>query len=150
MFNEFINVKGQVNMVLTGPNGEIKEKRAFPNLVVTVGKNWIAGRMKDVGIPVQMTHMGIGAGTVDPNVVDTALGSALGARVALSTAGGVVSSNTVTYDCTFAPGAGTGAVTEAGIFNAISAGTMLCRTEFPVVNKAAEDTLSVQWIVTIS
>ena len=37
-----------------------------------------------------------------------------------------------------------------GIFNDDETGTMLCRTVFAVVNKAANDTLSVTWTVTIS
>ena len=46
--------------------------------------------------------------------------------------------------------AGTGAVTEAGIFNAGSGGTMLCRTTFPAVNKASGDSIAITWVVTVS
>ena len=42
------------------------------------------------------------------------------------------------------------AVTEAGVFNASSSGTMLCRTVFPVVNKGADDTMSVTWTITLT
>jgi hypothetical protein len=56
----------------------------------------------------------------------------------------------VSYAATFPAGTGTGAVVEAGIFNASSAGTMLCRTTFDVVNKGADDAMSVTWTVTIS
>jgi hypothetical protein len=74
------------------------------------------------------------------------------ARVALATAGGTVSNNVVTYNATFNPGTGTGAITEAGIFNSGTANTvtMLCRTVFAVVNKGADDTMSITWTVTIS
>lgn len=69
--------------------------------------------------------------------------------------------NTITYACTFAPGTGTGAIVEAGIFNDSSpshtetvsglvGGVMLCRTTFAVVNKGADDTMSITWTVTIS
>ena len=61
-----------------------------------------------------------------------------------------VSTNTITYVASFAAGTGTGAVTEAGIFNASSAGTMLCRTVFPVVNKQSGDSMTVTWTVTVS
>jgi hypothetical protein len=47
-------------------------------------------------------------------------------------------------------GVGTGAISEAGIFNASSGGTMLCRTVFPVVNKQASDTIAITWTITIS
>jgi hypothetical protein len=56
----------------------------------------------------------------------------------------------VTYVATFPAGTGTGAVTEAGIFNASSSGTMLCRTVFPVVNKQSGDSMTITWTVTVS
>ena len=141
---EMVKAKGELSVVLRDEFGEVKQELFVPNLVVTVGKNWIAGRMKDTGIPAQMSHMAIGSGTIDPAVGDTTLGTELG-RVALVVAGGSVTANTVNYSATFPAGTGTGAVTEAGIFNAASAGTMLCRTEFAVVNKGANDSLSISW-----
>jgi hypothetical protein len=71
-----------------------------------------------------------------------------GTRVLLS--GNSVTNNAITYTATFPAGTGTGAITEAGIFNASTAGTMLCRTTFPVVNKQAGDTIAVTWVVTVS
>ena len=44
-----------------------------------------------------------------------------------------------------AAGTGTGAVTEAGILNASSSGTLLCRTEFSVVNKGSADSMTITW-----
>jgi hypothetical protein len=55
-----------------------------------------------------------------------------------------------TYVASFPAGTGTGAVTEAGIFNASSAGTMLCRTVFGVVNKGVDDAMSITWAITVS
>ena len=60
------------------------------------------------------------------------------------------SANTIVYVSSFEAGEGTGAVTEAGVFNASSSGTMLCRTVFPVVNKGADDTMSVTWTITLT
>ena len=60
------------------------------------------------------------------------------------------SSNTIVYVARFEAGDATGAVTEAGIFNAASSGSMLCRTKFNVVNKAADDTMNVTWTITLS
>jgi hypothetical protein len=50
----------------------------------------------------------------------------------------------------FPAGTATGAITEAGIFNAATGGTMLCRTTFPVINKGSADSLAVTWVVTVS
>lgn len=146
---ETVKATGQLSIKVTSASGQVKENIVVPNLVVTVGKEWIAARMADASQPVQMSHMAIGAVDTGPNPTDTALLSELG-RVALTTAGGTVSGAVVTYEATFNAGTGTGAVTEAGIFNAATGGTMLCRTKFGVVNKGADDTLSITWTVTIS
>lgn len=145
MIQENVKATGTLQIKLYGPDGQLKQEQNVKNLVVTTGRGYIAGRM--VGTPTAMSHMAIGSGTVDPAVGDTTLGTELG-RVALtsSAAAGAV----VTYVASFGTGVGTGAVTEAGIFNASSAGTLLCRTEFAVVNKGADDSLSITWTITVS
>lgn len=145
MINEQIKVTGDVTVTITGKDGQVKDQRQIKNLVVTSGKQFIAARM--VGTPTAMSHMAVGAGATAAAGGDTALGSELG-RVAL--ASGAASGAVVTYTATFPAGTGTGAVTEAGILNASSAGTMLCRTVFAVVNKGADDAMSITWAITVS
>jgi hypothetical protein len=140
-----LKVTGQVSVVITDKDGNIKDQREVKNLVVTVGKQFIAGRM--VGTPTAMSHMAIGSGTTAAAAGDTTLQTELG-RVALASA--AASGAVVTYTATFPPGTGTGAVTEAGILNAGSAGTLLCRTVFAVVNKGADDAMAITWAVTVS
>lgn len=146
MIEEKIKVTGDVVVVITGPDGKEKDRREIKNLVVTTGKSFIASRMVGTASSV-MSHMAIGAGVTAAAAGDTGMGSELG-RVALSssTASGAVS----TYVASFPAGTGTGAVTEAGIFNAASAGTMLCRTVFGVVNKGVDDAMSITWAITVS
>ncbi len=117
------------------------------NLVVTAGKNWVADRMSDAN--TVMTHMAIGTGTTAAAAGDTALVTQLD-RNALTTSGGTVSGATITYACTWAAGDGTGAITEAGIFDAATAGDMLARTVFSVVNKGAADSMTITWTITVS
>lgn len=145
MINDQINITGQVRIVITGADGQVKDQREIKNLVVTVGKEFIAARM--VGTPTAMSHMALGSTNTAAAAGNTALGTELG-RVALasSTATGAV----VTYTATFPAGTATGAVVEAGVLNAASAGTMLCRTVFAVVNKGADDAMSVTWSITVS
>lgn len=148
MVNDQVKLTGELHVVVTGQDGTVKEDITIPNLVVTTGKNFIASRMTGSASNV-MSHMAIGSGTVDPVAGDVALGTELG-RVALTTAGGVATNATVEYVGSFPAGTGTGAVTEAGIFNASSAGTMLCRTKFPVVNKDVNDSIAITWRVTVN
>ena len=123
--------------------------RETDNLIVTVGKEWVADRMEGVTQGV-MTHMGVGTGTTDPVIANTALETQKDSRVLLQDAGGTVVGAIITFACTFPSGNHTDALTEAGIFNAASAGAMLARTEFPVVNKEANDSMTISWAVTIS
>ena len=145
MFAEQINVKGAVTIQVFDKSGAVKETREIKNLVVTAGKGFIAARM--VGTPTAMSHMALGATNTAAANADTALGSELG-RVALASA--AASGAVVTYTASFPAGTATGAVVEAGILNASSGGAMLCRTVFSVVNKGADDAMSVTWAITVS
>ena len=148
MFNDAIKMTGTLKLVLTDENGNIKQEEEVKNLVVTVGKNFIASRMKDA-TATAMTHMEVGTSTQAAAVGDTALIAAVASsRVTLTST--TVTTNSVAYVASFPAGTGTGALTEAGIFNASSAGTMLCRTVFSVINKGAADTLGITWTVTVN
>jgi len=140
---ETLNVKGNLHIVIRDANGNIKEEREEKNLVVTAGLGYIASRMVGTASTV-MSHMEVGTNSTAAAAGDTTLGAAVaGSRTALTsfTASGAVS----TAVCTFGAGVGTGALTEAGIFNASSGGTMLCRTVFSVVNKGAADSMTITW-----
>ena len=146
MINDSIKAKGTLVLTLTDELGNVKSNDAY-NLVVTAGLNYIASRMKDATATV-MTHMALGSGATAAALGDTDLQTLLDVRRALVST--TVSTNTITYVGTFTAGQATGAVTEAGIFNAASAGTMLSRTVFSVINKGALDTLTVTWTITLS
>lgn len=145
---ENLKPTGLVKVVHTNASGALVQEFEVPNLVTTAGKSHIAAKIAaTTNSPVAMTHMAIGTGTTAAAVGDTTLGTE-GGRVTLTNS--VVSTNTVTYTATFPAGTGTGAVTEAGVLNASSGGTLLCRTVFPVVNKAAGDSIAITWVVTVS
>lgn len=141
MLHDALTMKGHLAIAL---NGEVVQE--VPNLVVTTGKNYVASRMKDT-TEGAMSHMAIGTSSTAAAAGDTALGGEADRNALTST---TVSNNTVTYVAAFGAGEGTGAITEAGLFNASSAGTMLCRTVFSVVNKGASDSMTITWTVTVS
>jgi len=148
MILDNIKITGTVKIDIYDAAGALKDTREIKNLVVTVGKNYIASRMKDA-TATAMTHMELGTGTTAAAVGDTTLQTAIsGSRVTLTST--TVTANAVAYVASFPAGTGTGAVTEAGVFNAASAGTMLCRAVFSVVNKGAADAMSITWTITVS
>ena len=144
--NNALDAKGLLTLELFDKDGNLKETQNIKNVVVNNGLNYIASRMKDASATA-MSHMAIGSGNTAAAAGDTAPETQLG-RVALTST--TVSSNAITYVGDFPAGTGTGAVVEAAILNASSGGTLLCRTVFSVVNKAAADTLKITWTVTVS
>lgn len=146
--NEIIKATGQLNIKITSADGTVKHDETVKNLVVTTGLAYIASRMKDA-TATAMSHMAIGTGTTAAAAGQTGLVTE-SARVALTST--TVTNNQVAYVATFPAGtpASLTAITEAGLFNASSGGTMLCRTVFAAVNKDVNDTMSITWTVTIS
>ena len=148
--NDTTTAKGSLGIKLIGPDGEVKEETNHDNLVVNTGLAYFISRAVSV-TAATMSHMALGSGTTAPAAGDTALQTQLGSRVTLdSTSITGTDNENVVYAATFGAGDGTGAVTEAGIFNAETGGDMLCRTVFPVVNKQADDTMVITWTVTLS
>jgi len=216
MINDNLTLTGALTIAL---NDEVVQETN--NLVVTSGKNWVAKRMADQDNV--MSHMAIGTGTTAAAASQTALVTEL-ERNALTVSGGTVSGNTVQYAATYGAGDGTGAITEAGIFDTVGSkvddiavtaggsgytsaptvnvagsatatatisggvvtaitvtaagsgytaapavtfsggggsgatatatmkegGDMLARTKFDVVNKGADDSMTITWTVTVS
>lgn len=140
--------KGRFLVELFDQNGKRKDLRIVENVIVTVGKaflaNWLtAGAQSDYF----MRYIGVGTGTNAASASDTGLQTELSTR----SAGALTNTTNVWQNqATFGPGVDTGAITEAGIFSASSGGTMFARQTFAVVNKAAGDSLQITWQVTFS
>ena len=148
MINDTFQIVGDLRIKLRNIlTGEITVDRLEKNLVVTVGKSFIASRMAGNASAV-MGWMAVGTNNTAPSATDTTLNTEL-ARVATTVSGGTPSGNTVQYIGVYPAGVATGALTEAGIFNASSAGTMLSRTTYPVINKGASDEMTITWVITV-
>jgi hypothetical protein len=147
ILNSQSGVTGVVSIVKTNSNNEVTDK-VVSNLVVTTGKTIIATLLS--GGTGAITHMAVGSGAVPAASGDVALGAQISTRVALSST--TASTNTVTYVATFAPGANTGTLTEAGLFNSATGvlTNMLARTVYPTITKEAGDTITITWVITIS
>jgi hypothetical protein len=144
--NSQIDIKGNVEIQLFDENGNLKDYRKIKNTVVTAGKNFIADQLSDSPGATKMTHMAVGTGTTAVDAGDTALQTQTDRNALTSNTD---SGNVVTFVGDWAAGDATAAITEAGIFNAASNGTMLARTVFSAINKAAADTLKITWTLTI-
>jgi hypothetical protein len=138
-----LNLDVNMHLVLRDADGNIKDERHIHNTVTTAGKQGVADQILASPSLTKMTHMAIGTGTPS----GTALGTELdrNAFTSKTRSGAVV---TVVGD--WAAGDGTGAITEAGTFDASSSGNMWMSASFSVINKGASDTLSISWTLTVS
>jgi hypothetical protein len=122
------------------------------NLITNAGRGLVSGLINGSGSPAAATYIAVGTGTNAANATDTTLQTE-SATAGLSRAAGTVSlvTTSVTNDTaqvtkTFSV-TGTVAVTEAGLLNASSTGTLLCRQVFSAVNVVNTDSLAVTWKV---
>lgn len=136
-----------VHIVQRDAQGKIIDEEWVHNLIPTVGLAHVAELLEDATAVTEMGWMAVGSGTTAPAAGDTALETELG-RVSLTSR--TRAANVTTYAATFGPGVGTGALTEAGILNASSSGTLLARVTYSVKNKDAAETISFDWTVTVA
>jgi hypothetical protein len=150
--NEVIKLAGSVHVELIGPDGKIKQQHTDHNLIVTVGKTYLAAWLAAASQAGEfMSYIALGSGTNPAALSDTTLQTEFtGGGNSRSLGALTSSSNTWNNTATFAPGNCTGAVTEAGLLSASSVGTLFARQVFAAYNKAAGDTLTVSWTVTLS
>jgi len=148
-FKEHVGLKGKCHVQLFGPDGKLKDEEIVMNTVTEAGDAHVADQLASSHDEAEMSHMAIGTGTTAADPSDTALENELDRNALTSrTQGSGADDNDVIYVGDWAAGDGTGAITEAGIFNAASGGTMLCRAVFSAKNKGANDTLKITWTFT--
>lgn len=138
--------------------GHWSSKKHNRNLVPTAGKAAVASRINGSGAEAVFDKIGWGTGTTSPAAGDTALqtevttsgGAASGVHVVSSATVSRVTT-TVTNDTAQFVGtvtaAGTIAITESGIFNAATNGTMLARQTFTAINVVSGDSIQFTWKV---
>jgi|TARA_R110000868_G_scaffold189763_1_gene433304 hypothetical protein len=140
MVNDLLSMRGDVVIKL---NDEVVLEKK--NLIVTAGKAFLASAVLNSSTS-PFTYMAIGTGTTAAAITDTALATEL-TRSAFTTSS--VASNVVTLTTTYAAGTGTGTLTEAGILNNSSGGTLLSRVVFSAINKGSADSLTITWTITV-
>jgi len=144
-FREGLYFDVNMHIQLIGQDGNIKQEVFEHNTVTTAGKNGVADQILASPTLAKVGWMAIGTGT--PGA--TLLGAEV-ARVAFDTK--TRNTNVITMVATFAAGTGTGAITEAGTFDVVTANTvnMWTSASFSVINKAAGDAMVITWTLTIS
>lgn len=145
--NDNATVKGRVRVELRDKRGRLKALREIDNLIVTTGRDAIIERLDSSPTTAQPSHMGLGTSGTAPVAGNTTL-TAEPTRVALSS--NTSSGGVLTMVANWAAGSATGTWAEAGVFNALTTGTMYSRAVFTAINKGASDTLQITWTYTLT
>jgi len=144
---DHFGIKGKCEVKLFGPDGRLKEERVIHNTVTNLLDAHVADQMSD-SADATLGFIAVGTGS-GQNAADTGLDAVLDRNALTSVtqqAGG--DDNDVLYVGDWAAGDGTGAITEAGILRLDDDATLAFYADFAVVNKAAGDTLQINWTVT--
>lgn len=130
--------------------GKSKDVREVHNLVTTLGKYCAAAQMLVTPVIVKPGWMELGlssGGAVGDSILKSYKS---GSRTALDSK--TRTNAIVTMICTFPADVGTGAITEAGVFNVATENTtdLILYADFAVINKLAADSLVVTWTLQFS
>jgi hypothetical protein len=137
--------------------GNLIETVETPNALTNEGFTEVAGLFcsDQSGSHTAFDYIGVGTGTTGATATDTELETeetenGLTRAAATGTLETVnVTDDTAQFVKSFSV-TGSVAVTESGVFNADSAGTMLCRQTFSAINVADGDNLQITWKVTVA
>jgi len=147
-----ISVRGRLELVLTGEDGRLKDKREYTNTITSAYDALIAECMvKGEAQDTLIDYTAIGTTTGGKSTASTLLEAEV-ARVQNDSnlQGAGAADNDVVHVSTFGAGVGTGALVEAGLFDSAGATTvtLMAYQDFAVINKGAGDTLTVTWTIT--
>lgn len=143
--NDGFSLNYNMKLELFDKDSNLKEVRNVHNTVTAAGKSGIMDQILGTPTLAKPGYMELGIGT--PSA--TLLGAYItGSRIALTTK--TRNANVVTMVGDWAAGVGTGAITEAGIFDVVTQNTvnMWMSASFAVVNKAAGDSFKITWTFT--
>lgn len=98
---------------------------------------------------ITSAYMGIGTGITTPVITDTALQTALGARVVVDR-NHIDGTQIASFFSSF-PGTtyASTIIREAGLFTALTSGKMICRTSFGAITLLSTEWLGIEWKITI-
>lgn len=147
--NTELHLKGTLTMVLQKENGDV-ETFQKDNIIVNGGFDFICDAIANASRGAVMGYIGIGDSSTAAAATQTDLQAATNKVRKAATYAHTAGTKVFTLSTTFGAGTGTFGITEAGVFNAASAGTMLDRVVFSVINKGANDVLTSTFTFTLS
>lgn len=143
--HEEFNPRFNMKLELFDASGKLKDTREIHNTMTSAGKYGIMDQLADTPTLAKAGWMEVGTGTGGTTSLNAYIA---GSRTAVTSR--TRTNNAVAFVCSFAAGSGTGAITEAGLFDAVTqnGGNMWCYASFATINKGALDSLQITWTIT--
>jgi hypothetical protein len=144
-----LRLRGKVTVrVYDAKTMDLLHTLTVKNLVVNLGLQEALDKLFGLGGGDAFSYIAVGSDSTAPAAGDTALGAEI-ARSDFDECSR--SGQVVTASAWFGASEGDGTWRESGLFNAASAGLMLCRALFdPVITKDNTKVVQVEWTVTAS
>jgi hypothetical protein len=146
-----IKLTGRYFVSVYGPDGKLRARDESPNIVTTVGKEFMASFLKSAALAASTftaKYVAIGTGSSAESAADTALAteSARHTGTVSYTSGGIYN-----VTATFPTGAAVGAILEFGLLSSGTAGTLLSRSvKSAAYNLTSSDYIVVNYAMTLS
>lgn len=139
------SIKGDLDIKLFDANGELKDERKIHNTVKNAGLYGLLDQALASPTLAKVGWMAVGTGSPAATLLGTE--SDRNALTSKTRSNGVL---TMVGD--WAAGDATGSITEAGLFDVVTANTvnMWCSTSFAAIVKGVNDSLQITWTLTIS
>jgi hypothetical protein len=157
MVNQGAKLNGWIKIDHFDSDGHLIETVETPNALTNSGFAEVAGLFcsDQSGSYTAFDYIAVGTGTTAATATDTELETeeTQNGLTRAATTGTLVQVNVADDTAQFVKSfsvTGSVAVTESGVFNDASAGTMLCRQTFSAINVADGDTLQLTWKVTVA
>lgn len=145
-----VTLKGKWYISLYGPDGIEKDSIEGENVITENGLSFLASFLNSANAAAATFTMGYIAIGTDATA-EAASNTALGSEAARHTGTvSYVSDAIYRVTATFASGVGTGAIVEYGLLSSNTNGTLFSRDTEAVINKGADDTLTVTTEITYS
>ena len=149
-----LKLSGKIHLLLRDKDNNIKDERHINNTITSVGKAALSGLMiTDVG-GTAFDYIAVGVGSPGATTLGSESTTNGGTRRGGANVTGTQATTTTADDTaqlvTTFTFTGALVLTEAGIFNASSAGTLLASQSFSALNVANTDTLQITWKVKVA
>jgi hypothetical protein len=144
-FTATMQIHGNLDIKLFGPDGKIKDRRQVHNTVTNAGKYGAADQILETPTLAKAGWMELGTGAGGTTKLNAYIA---GSRNALTSK--TRNNAVVTMVGDWAAGDGTGPITEAGLFDVVTENTvnMWLYSSFDVINKGDLDALQITWTLT--